>query len=55
MCIDAAPTLACVPCGHVCLCDDCGQGMANANEKDGGRFLCPVCRNMVQCTMRVYL
>jgi len=52
VCLDEPPTLACVPCGHVCLCDGCGQHMATANAS--GRFQCPVCRLTVQCTMRIY-
>ena len=52
VCLDAPPALACVPCGHVCLCDACGQALA---ARAAARFKCPVCRLKVQCTMRVYL
>jgi len=50
-CLDAAPTLACVPCGHVCMCDQDAKVFA-AQATD---LRCPICRNPVQCTMRVYM
>jgi len=52
ICLDAPPELACVPCGHVCLCSACAQALTLT---DSFRFKCPVCRIKVQCTMRVYL
>jgi hypothetical protein len=52
VCLDAPPALACVPCGHVCLCDACSQALA---AQAAARFKCPICRLKVQCTMRVYL
>jgi len=52
ICLDAPPELACVPCGHVCLCSGCARALT---LNDSFRFKCPVCRTKVQCTMRIYL
>jgi hypothetical protein len=45
ICMDAPKTRACVPCGHVCVCEACAAPLKR----------CPICR--VTCTdiMRIYL
>ena len=50
VCMARAKDTALVPCGHV-LCADC---VTRANEE---RIVeeCPVCRETVQSTMRVYI
>jgi len=54
VCLDEPPTMACVPCGHMCLCDGCDQHMAAAKASPLCRFQCPLCRLTVQHTMRIY-
>jgi len=57
LCLDADPALACVPCGHVCLCGPCARDFEDQFESHQAdeRRKCPICRNPVQSTMRVYL
>nr|CAD7197834.1 unnamed protein product [Timema douglasi] len=35
-----------LPCGHVCLCEDCSEGIVN---------LCPVCRTKITNKTAAYL
>ena len=42
VCLDARAELCCVPCGHLCICRKCMQPSK-----------CPVCRLVVQQTLRV--
>jgi hypothetical protein len=50
VCMEQPPTLACVPCGHVCMCED--DAVAFSRQADRR---CPICRNHVQAIMKVYL
>lgn len=43
VCMDGLAVFACVPCGHLCLCDDC-----KVLDK------CPMCRVKVQYTMKIF-
>lgn len=44
ICIDAPQELAVVPCGHLCMCIACSKGVTK----------CPICRVVIQSTMRIY-
>lgn len=48
VCSAAVSTTACVPCGHVCLCDRDAKALSN-----GG--VCPLCNTPAQSTLRVYM
>jgi len=43
VCMDDSAVFACVPCGHLCLCDGC-----KVLDK------CPMCRVKVQYTMKIF-
>ena len=45
ICIDAPKTRACVPCGHICVCERCAVPLK----------LCPICRSPFDSIMRIYL
>ena len=47
VCMTNERSMACVPCGHRCLCDACGK-----HEAAGDR--CPMCREPVMMFMRVF-
>ena len=47
VCLAAKAEMACVPCGHKCLCPGCGRA-------ETGLRTCPMCRQPVQSFMRVY-
>ena len=49
MCMDAQKSNVLIPCGHVCVCAACAE---RCTETTGE---CPVCREPVQQTYRVYL
>ena len=50
ICWDAKPSLAFVPCGHVCVCSSCWGGF----ERNGG-CRCPKCRQDVQFSFLVFI
>ena len=45
ICMDGSRQIACVPCGHRCLCPQCASGINGE---------CPICRANVKCTMRIF-
>jgi len=45
ICMDGSRQIACVPCGHRCLCPQCASGINGE---------CPICRVNVECTIRIY-
>jgi hypothetical protein len=47
VCMSRERSVACVPCGHRCLCEDCGR-------KEVVGLKCPMCRQDVREFMRVY-
>ncbi len=47
VCLDCPATSAFVPCGHMCVCDDCAPEM----EDDGQ---CPICRGEIVMTMKIF-
>ena len=48
ICMAKERSVACVPCGHRCLCNDCGKPGA-------ARGKCPMCRHPVQAFVRIFL
>ena len=46
VCFEIA-THALIPCGHMCLCDDCAPIMV-------GQGTCPICRGSVQKSIHIY-
>jgi E3 ubiquitin-protein ligase MUL1 len=51
VCYSKERSVACVPCGHKCLCEDCGtkETMSTANGCP-----CPMCREEVMMFMKVF-
>ena len=47
ICMSDEKSIACVPCGHKCLCEGCG-----AHEVVGDK--CPMCREPIKMFMRVF-
>lgn len=48
VCMDAQRSAAAVPCGHMCACYECLQGIHAAGQG------CPVCRQPIQQVVRIY-
>lgn len=48
ICRDATKTILLLPCRHLCLCEDCSETLQQR------RGTCPVCREVVQDTLRVF-
>ena len=48
LCLDSAACRACVPCGHMVVCDACSA------QADRQLRACPVCRKACERIMRVY-
>ena len=46
VCLDAKQECAIVPCGHVCICSECKDALADNR--------CPICRQPVASFLRVY-
>lgn len=46
ICLNKPPIYSCVPCGHLCLCEDC---ITKLKEK-----MCPICRRDFSMTLRIY-
>ena len=44
ICLDAPKSRACVPCGHVCVCERCAAPLTH----------CPICREECTDLMRIY-
>ena len=49
ICMSNPRTMACVPCGHVCLCSKCSDDAGPKLDK------CPICRKLSRTRMRVYI
>lgn len=45
ICLDALKSRACVPCGHVCVCERCAAPL----------MTCPICREPCTDLLRIYL
>jgi len=46
VCLDAVATRACLPCGHLALCEACVEQL--------DRWQCPVCRHAVRDVVQIY-
>eukprot|EP01052_Picozoa_sp_SAG31_P035653 SAG31_NODE_4331_length_3346_cov_1.723745_3_plen_123_part_00 len=51
ICNDAPAVVAVVPCGHCCLCETCATKLKLGSSP----ARCPMCRNNLQNTLRVYM
>ena len=49
ICCEQKPAMACIPCGHMCMCPACADTFESQRDRR-----CPVCREFVASTMRVY-
>jgi hypothetical protein len=49
VCFDAPKDHAIVPCGHVCVCASCAEQLTKTRTPT-----CPVCREPIQQTMKVF-
>ena len=70
ICYDAAPNIALVPCGHMCMCSECTLSLQLAcgamapprmmSREEARRWRlehspkCPVCRQIFSDTLRIY-
>jgi len=45
VCMDRKATIAMLPCGHLCCCSECAQGLQS----------CPICRSPVTKTQAIYM
>jgi hypothetical protein len=50
ICTDKPPCMACLPCGHLCLCYNCSIDFATLNQKS-----CPICRNQFETIKRIFV
>lgn len=41
ICLDIEKDTVIMPCGHLCICSDCGKGLIKA------KHTCPVCRGHI--------
>ena len=55
ICFEKESVVACVPCGHVAYCSDCVSVVAAHAISLRQQTKCPVCRESVSATLRVYL
>ena len=46
VCLDSEATHAMVPCGHLCVCSDCGDPTRLYN--------CPMCRGRIERIMKIF-
>jgi E3 ubiquitin-protein ligase MGRN1 len=42
VCLDEEKDTVVMPCGHLCVCSDCGKGLVK------NKHTCPVCRGHIQ-------
>ena len=42
ICMSVDSNTIIMPCGHMCVCDDCGKSLKNSNH-----CMCPVCRGPI--------
>jgi hypothetical protein len=47
VCLSEKRKFLCVPCGHLCLCNDCAELLQNSKK-------CPLCRQAIHHLQRVY-
>lgn len=57
ICLSAPPVIAFLPCGHLCVCEECsiGFGPASPQLRDEGKTgLCPQCRSSIKKLQKVF-
>ena len=47
VCMTHERAMACIPCGHLCLCEGCGK-------KDLLNDKCPMCRHALSDILKIY-
>ena len=52
ICHENVSSMAVIPCGHVCLCNQCSDLCTNS---ENGQQSCPLCRGNMQSVLRIYL
>ena len=52
VCQDADAVRAVIPCGHLCLCDNCTESLAASPNKSIRQ--CPLCRGNLLSTLKIY-
>lgn len=52
ICLNAKPSKAFIPCGHVCVCASCWDGFA---QNGGSQLACPACRRAVDFAHTVFI
>lgn len=52
ICHENECSMAVIPCGHVCLCNQCSDLCTNS---ENGQQSCPLCRGNMQSVLRIYL
>jgi Zinc finger, C3HC4 type (RING finger) len=45
LCLTKEKRLACIPCGHLAICEACGHSLRS----------CPICRREIEAFVRVYI
>lgn len=45
ICLDQKSSVACFPCGHICMCQSCSQSVPD----------CPICRQPIQERKQIYI
>jgi len=51
ICLEGTRSRIFVPCGHLCICEDCNTNMAFAFDN----VTCPVCRSPAKDVIKIYL
>lgn len=52
VCRDSDAVRAVIPCGHLCLCDECTDSLATSPTKSMRQ--CPLCRGNLLSTLKIY-
>lgn len=55
ICFDQPRNIILNPCNHVKICCDCFEKIADTYRKNNSTVLCPVCRQIVQNSAKIYL
>ena len=50
ICLNKAPRIAIIPCGHLILCQDCSNSQNIKKLEDK----CPLCKNKIDSLLRIY-
>jgi Zinc finger, C3HC4 type (RING finger) len=55
VCLDATVDTVILPCGHLCLCSDCGKSLVQVAKQRAQALRCPLCRIQASTTQRIFL